>query len=296
MVSNLRHIDTYSLSTFLAVVDLGSFTAAADHLSKTQAAVSLTISRLEELLGKRLIDRSSRRASLTPSGEKLLPYARRILQLEADAMADVTDGATDGRVKLGIPDDYIKTFGTALLEQFTTQYRNVYIDLQCHFSRSLEEQITNRELDVAVITQNPDNPKGEFLRYEEQVWCTSPNARPEDNACLPLALFSEASPIRPDIFSLLKEQGRSWKRAYSSSHVAGVVLAVASGNFLTVLPAPAVPDGWRRLGPAEGLPALPPLPLALLVTDTPRLPARQLAMFIRQEFSTRARLDEPPTE
>lgn len=281
----MRHLDSDALSAFVAVVDFGGFTAAAEHLAKTQAAVSLSIARLEDRLGKRLFDRSHRRVTLTSAGERLIVYARQIKALEAEALSTVMDQAAEGRVKLGMPDDYITCFGEALIQRFSPLYRKVHIDLQCHFSRTLEEMIDSRELDVAVITQNPDNPKGEFLRYERQFWCTGPNGKPELEPCLQLALFSEECPARPGVISLLKSAGRSWTLAYSASHLAGVQLAAASGRLLTVLPEPAIPAGWRRLGPEDGLPELPPLPLALLLNKNDRLPARQVAAFLRKEFA-----------
>lgn len=287
----MRHLDSEALAAFIAVADFGSFTAAADELSKTQAAISLTIARLEDRLERRLFDRTRRRVTLTSAGERLMVYARQIKALEAEALMAVADKVAESRVRLGMPDDYIACMGEALIQRFSTVYRNIHIDLQCRFSRTLEQMIDNCELDIAIITQNPANPKGAFLRHEKQFWCTGPNAIPEKEECLQLALFSEDCPARGTILSCLKEVQRPWTLAYSASHLAGVQLAAASGRMLTVLPEPAIPAGWRRLGPEDGLPELPPLPLAILTSRSDRLPTRQVAAFLEREFGEPAARD-----
>jgi DNA-binding transcriptional LysR family regulator len=73
--------DTSLLRTFVAVCDTGSFTNAAREVNLTQSAVSLHVTRLEDQVGSRLIERNARGLSLTEQGEILLPYARRILAL-----------------------------------------------------------------------------------------------------------------------------------------------------------------------------------------------------------------------
>ena len=77
--------DATLLRTFVAVCDCGSFTRAANQVHLTQSAVSLHIKRLEEQLGTRLIVRLARGLRLTEQGEVLLSFARRILELYAEA-------------------------------------------------------------------------------------------------------------------------------------------------------------------------------------------------------------------
>ncbi|UFN48929.1 LysR substrate-binding domain-containing protein [Roseomonas sp. OT10] len=280
----MRHLDTEALAAFTAVVDFGSFTAAAAQMHKTPSAISIAVSRLEERLGHRLFLRGHRNIALTAAGERLLLHARKMQALEAEALADLMGDRRESRVRLGMPDDYVSWFGAALVQRFSPAHPNVYIDLQCHFSRHLERMVGSQELDLALITQSTDRPQGEFLRHERQVWCTAPDAVPEAQRVLPLALFSEECPARPGVFALLRQAGRDWRLVHSSSHLAGIEIAVVSGKLLTVLPEPAVPRGWRRLGPEHGLPELPELPLGLLHARSPRLAVRRLAAFLRREF------------
>ena len=73
-------LDSDLIRSFLAVADTGSVTHAAARLFRTQSAVSLQIKRLEENLGQPLFLRQARGVELTPRGEQLLPYARRVVE------------------------------------------------------------------------------------------------------------------------------------------------------------------------------------------------------------------------
>ena len=74
----MRHPDLELdlLRAFVAVAETGSFTAAADVVHRSQSAVSQKVLRLEEILGRRVFDRTSRTLGLTPDGERLLVAAR----------------------------------------------------------------------------------------------------------------------------------------------------------------------------------------------------------------------------
>ena len=74
-------LDSDLMRSFLAVTDAGSVTTAAARLYRTQSAVSLQIKRLEESLGQPLFERQARGVALTPRGEQLVPYARKVVAL-----------------------------------------------------------------------------------------------------------------------------------------------------------------------------------------------------------------------
>ena len=90
-------LDTDQLRSFLAIVDSGSFTKAAERVHKTQSAVSMHIRRLEEQLGCALFVKQGRGARLTEEGEKLIEFARRIVQVEAGAFAALSRKGPEGR-------------------------------------------------------------------------------------------------------------------------------------------------------------------------------------------------------
>ena len=94
-------LDTDQLRSFLAIVDCGSFTRAAERVHKTQSAVSMHIRRLEEQLGCALFVKQGRGARLTAEGERLIEFARRIIQVEAGALAALSRKGLRGAVGSG---------------------------------------------------------------------------------------------------------------------------------------------------------------------------------------------------
>ena len=82
--------DLISLRTLVAVIEEGGFTAAARRVNRTQSAISLQIAKLEERLGVKLLERTSRSVSITVAGETFVSYARRILELADEAILAVT--------------------------------------------------------------------------------------------------------------------------------------------------------------------------------------------------------------
>ena len=79
------------LQAFLAVVEEGSFSRAAQRLHRTQPAVSQTIRKLETDLGEPLFDRSSRHGHLTDAGVLLREYAEKLLNLRGEARAALAE-------------------------------------------------------------------------------------------------------------------------------------------------------------------------------------------------------------
>src|SRR5947199_7321825 len=80
-------LDVDQLRTFLAIVETGSFTRAAEIVHKTQSAVSMQMKRLEERLERPIFARDGRASKLTEDGDRLLDYARRIVKLNVEALA-----------------------------------------------------------------------------------------------------------------------------------------------------------------------------------------------------------------
>lgn len=80
-----RNLDLTALRSFVTVADSGGVTRAALQLNLTQSAVSMQLKRLEESVGQPLLDRSGRGVALTPQGEQLAGFARRMLALNDEA-------------------------------------------------------------------------------------------------------------------------------------------------------------------------------------------------------------------
>src|SRR3979409_1284563 len=98
--------DLELLRSFVSVVDSGGFTRAGERVSRTQSPVSQQIKRLEDDVGRPLLDRSGKDVTPTEAGERLLSYARRLLSLAEEARDVLTRPGNEGAVRLGIPEDF----------------------------------------------------------------------------------------------------------------------------------------------------------------------------------------------
>jgi DNA-binding transcriptional LysR family regulator len=281
----MRHVDPFALEMLITVADLGGFTAAADKLGRTQSAVSTRIADLEKDIGKRLLERGARGVTLTASGEKLVGHARRWLHQERLMLNDIKGLPALGRVRLGMPDDYVDVFLRPIVARFAREHPGVEIEVRCDLSRALEDEFNAGKFDLAVITRDHLKPTGELLRADSMVWVAAKGHRPELEDPLPLALFSEVCRMRPRILGALDEANRASRVAYVSSHTAGVVSAVESGFCVTVLVGSTVPDSLRRLGPESGLPDLPPVEIAMLTPFRLEPAAARLAEAFREAFA-----------
>ena len=108
-------MDIGLLRSFVSVVDAGGFTRAGERVHRTQSTVSQQIKRLEDMVGRPLLERNGKQATLTEEGERLISYARRILALEQEARDVVARPVVDGVVRLGIPEDFAAYRLTELL-------------------------------------------------------------------------------------------------------------------------------------------------------------------------------------
>ncbi len=259
-------LDTDQLRSFLAIVDTGSFTRAADRVNKTQSAVSMHVRRLEERLERPLFVKQGRGTRLSPDGERLVEHARRMLQVEAAALADMTAAGLTGRVVLGIPDDYADLFLPDIVERFTRRHAQVELSVVCHPSLDIAERVRNGEVDVGVVTACAEIHGSEILREAPLCWVAGLRAGPvEEKRPLPLALSTPNCAWRQIAIDALETAGIASRMFLTSTNYAAIAPVVRSGQAVTVLPSSVVdPATQRILEPDSGLPPLPAAQLGLL--------------------------------
>ena len=246
------------LRAFVAVVDAGSLSGAAPLVHRSQSAVSMQIKKLEAALGRPVLLRGPRHLEVTPAGAELLSYARRVLDLQAEAHAALFGPKLAGRVRLGVPDDYASAYLTPVLRSFSHRYQGVEIELTCEQSTSLIPRITRGELDLALVSQ--DKPqRGRFLFDEPLVWVGSPQFEVWRRDPLPIAVYESTSMARQATLAALGTRRRGYHLVYHSPSLAGQLAAVESGLAVAVLTRCSAPAHLQIL---QNLPAefdLPPL-------------------------------------
>ncbi|ARP90734.1 LysR family transcriptional regulator [Bordetella genomosp. 9] len=257
-----RDLQTDWLRCFVAVVDAGSLSSAAAEVHRSQSAVSMQLKKLESTLGLQLIDRNSRRLELTPDGQTLLSYARRILDLHAEAQVALRGEQLTGRVRLGVPDDYAEKYLTPVLRRFAPQHSGVEIELICEQSTSLIPRIAKGELDIALVSRDHGR-RGTLLFHEPMVWVGAPQFELWRRDPLPIAVYESESLARRSAIHSLAQQGRRYKVVYNSSSIAGQIAAVESGLAVAALTQCSTPKHLRILGRDENLGPLEPMEVAV---------------------------------
>src|SRR5271157_236727 len=211
-------LDTDQLRSFLAIVDSGSFTRAAERVHKTQSAVSMHIRRLEEQLGCALFVKQGRGARLTDEGERLIEFARRIVQVEAGAMAALSRKGLRGAARLGIPDDYAESFLAEILARFTRRHPLVEVSVVCEASQELAAQVSAGALELALVTDHPGLHGFELLREQPLVWVAAERFRVENGEPIPLALGATTCLWRREADNALNAASRTARGLFFSKN------------------------------------------------------------------------------
>ncbi|MFW0755332.1 LysR substrate-binding domain-containing protein [Pseudomonas sp. H11T01] len=255
----MRHLDLALLHSFKTIAECKSLSLASQRLHKTQAAISIQLKKLEELLGKRLIDRGhqTQTAELTSHGEVLLQYARKMLAMSDEVMDLFLNEEVTGTVRFGIPDDYASAFLSPVLKQFTGRYPNVRVKIRNDISQNLFSALENGDLDLALVTQRNGDAKGETLRCDQLQWVAAAGFQLEPSAPIPLALYPHGCGYRRQILAALSSNQKDYEIAFECTGVTGVQLAVDSGLAIAATTSPLIQPSWRILD--EETSALPPL-------------------------------------
>jgi DNA-binding transcriptional LysR family regulator len=235
------------LSTFLTVASERSFSAAAKKLHRTQPAVSQGIRRLEEELGERLFDRTSRTGTLTEAGQLLQDYALRLMRLASDAEQAVRElqQVRRGRVVVGANEAAVHML-LPFIDRFARQHPQAIVEVRRVPSRQMAAEILNRSLDCGVLTfQPPDKGLQTIgLGRDELVLLTHP-AHPlatrrrvslEEVGRQTVIAHNDPSPARERVLRLYERRHAPINIQIALPSLDGIKRAVESGLGVAVLP------------------------------------------------------------
>ena len=118
----MKNLPTELLRAFVTVTELQGFTQAGELLGRSQPAISLQIKRLEKLVGRTLFTRAGQQLELTQPGRQLYRYAKQILALNDEAIAQFSETAVSGKIHFGIPSEFATTLLPKILGRFAQAY------------------------------------------------------------------------------------------------------------------------------------------------------------------------------
>ncbi|RFU44899.1 LysR substrate-binding domain-containing protein [Paraburkholderia sp. DHOC27] len=267
MVSR-TNLDMDVLRTFVTGFELGSFARAADRLGRSQSAVSTQLRKLEEQVGLPLVQKSGRGLALTTAGEGLLGYAKRLLELNDEAVDTIRGSDLEGWVRLGLPQDFADTFLPAVLGRFSRAHPKVRVEVQVDRSVPLVEKTRKGELDMALVWgESGTTPHAERIGEFSISWIGRPDWNGKISAGsepLPLVAFDPPCSFRAAGIAALDAHGIPWRQVFTSPSLSGLWAAAEAGLGITVRTTNCMPANLIALDPAaNGLPALPLVTLSL---------------------------------
>ena len=235
------------LAAFLAVATERSFSAAARRMHRTQPAISQAVRRIEDELGERLFDRSSRDGTLTEAGRLLQDYAQRLLGLAGEAQTAIQElqHVRRGRIIVGANEAAVHSL-LPHIQRFAALHANVLIDVRRIPSRQIAGAILDRTLDFGVLTFQPADRGVQAIPLggDEIVLLTAPKhplaARRrvslEEVGREVVIAHSDPSPARDRVLRAYERRQTSINIQVSLPSLDGIKRAVEMGIGVALLP------------------------------------------------------------
>ncbi len=251
----MRNLDMTTLRSFLTVAEQGGVTRAAAVLNLTQSAVSMQIKRLEEMLGLELFDRSNRSLVTTASGDLLLTYARKIVELNDEAVGRVTDKVYEGEIIFGAPYDIVYPVVPQVLKRFNALFPRVKVQLKSSSTLKLIKALDRGEVDLILTTEEALNPGGETLAEIPLRWTGAPGAQSWKKKPLRLA-FCNVCIFRPIVIRELDKAGIDWEMVVDSEDDRSVEALISADLAVGALLEDSIPPHLEAINSGGALPDL----------------------------------------
>src|SRR5215471_9491810 len=183
-------MELHSLRVFLTVANEKSFSRAAEKLLRTQPAVSLSIQRLEQVLGEKLIDRSAKELLLTDAGRIVLEYARRFESIQGDlenALAELRDKSA-GRLTIGA-NESSTLYLLDHIEKYRERYPRVKVQVRRSLSSKIPAELIDGDLELGILTYDPEDDRliSRVIYTDHLAFIVSPRHRLASRGEVPIA-------------------------------------------------------------------------------------------------------------
>jgi DNA-binding transcriptional LysR family regulator len=243
------NIPTDLLRTLIAVIDLRSFTRAAQSLGVTQPAVSAQIKRLQLMLGADVFDKTAPGVTLTVRGETMVNYARRILALNDQMLEATTHGGPAARLRIGVASDYFEGPALRAIAEFRAAHPALHCQVHAEYSSALLRDLRRGDYDLVLAGSDSEQADSAHRRWlEPTAWSAASPAIVEAGGPLRLVVVGESSLSRRLSVAALEQAGIDYEIAYVGGSFSGLMQAVAAGMGVAC---------WaRRLLLSAGLPVI----------------------------------------
>lgn len=285
-------LDLDVLRSFTVGMDLGSFAKAADRLGRSTSAVSAQIKKLEDQSGVTIFRKAGRGLALTEAGETLLSYARRLLDLNDEALIAVQGMAAEGWLRVGLQEDFGETLLPRILGRFARAHPKVKIEARVARNAELLDLVSKGRVDFALAwddgVSTPQSPHKTTIASVPIHWIGASDISvqmSERQEPLPLIAYDDNCRFRSIATAALDRTGRPWRIALTSPSLAGIWAGVSAGLGFTIRTSFGLSPNLRILDEDEyGLPRLRTISVALHRKDAELDPLpEKLALIVTEE-------------
>lgn len=283
-------LDVDVLRSVVAIAEGGTIAAAAQRVGRTPAAVSMQVKKLEEMLGRSLFERSHAGMNPTAEGDRLLDYARRMIELNRAAMQAFSAPELEGTVRIGMTDSMKGARLAEVLSGFSRSHPKVTVDVSMDLTPRLAPALDAGRFDLITFTPGEAHPlrDGDLVLQEEPlVWIGREGGRAVRSRPVPLAVANDGCVWRKLATQAIRETRMEVRIAYVSDHDQGQLAAVQADLAVAPLPRCYLGPGLVELGAREGFPPLGTCRIALRVGENASGPARALAARIAETYGKR---------
>jgi DNA-binding transcriptional LysR family regulator len=252
----MKALDVEAIEAFVLAADLKSFTRAAEALDTTQSAVSLKIKRLEDGLGRRLLERTPRLVRLSADGSAFLGAARHLVAAHQAAIGAFA--VAHRRLTVGLSHHVVGAELAGLLKRMNALDPGLVLELHIETSRVVLESFDGGALDAAIVLAHDSRRRdGEVLFAEQFGWMGASDFHWQSGE--PLRLATQAAPcgVRAMAVAALDAAGIPWTEVFVGGGVATLGAAVSAGLAVAALAHRVAPSDTINLGLRLGLPVLP---------------------------------------
>ncbi|EDS7165142.1 tricarballylate utilization LysR family transcriptional regulator TcuR [Salmonella enterica] len=251
------------LRYFVRIIETGSMGSAAQDLDIGVSALSQQMSRLENELAIRLLQRTSRGVTPTNAGLAFYSQAQLALRHADDAILAAREARLSGHVSVGMAPSTASILGIPFIHAMQENYADVRLHVVESLSGNLERMINTRQIDLAVVFQ-----KDKILRWsarpilEEQLFLIGSHAllaalpdnpiTPEQLAGIPLIMPSQGHGLRGRVDAVCQEHALNVEIVAEIDGLALLMRAVRDGLGATLQPGAAIShldnDALRVIG------------------------------------------------
>ncbi|GGG38164.1 LysR substrate-binding domain-containing protein [Chelatococcus composti] len=270
--------DPALLRSFVAVAETRSFTGAGRLLGISQSTVSQQVRRLEEAVGRRLVARDTHSVALTPDGEAMLGFARKILDLNRQVERYFAGAELRGTLRFGASEDFVLSRLAEVLSDFARRNPSVDLEITVASSGILNEMLQAGELDLVLAKRRIGQEQGTLVRREALVWAAANPALVVPERPVPLIAFPPPSITRAVAIETLERANVPWRIVCTSASLGGLRAAAVAGLGVLVQPRSMLPPGLVELRTGRHLPELEEVEFVLASAGRELAgPARELA-------------------